>query len=588
MARKIELPSVITVGDLAKKLDLPVGKFIAGLMKDGVMATVNEQIDADTAQIIGEELGLDVEFTRLEDDKSALTRQPHKKSNNGSASRPPVVAVMGHVDHGKTSLLDRIRGSQVASGEAGGITQHITATQVDHGGRLITFLDTPGHSAFAAIRSHAASLTDLVVLVVAADDGVKPQTLEAIRYAANAGVKILVAINTIATPEANTNLVKQELAEQNLLPEDWGGDTVVVEVSAKTGQGIDKLLDMILLMADVDDLRADNEGLASGLVIESHLEKGRGPIASLLVESGQLTHGSFIVTGGTYAKIRSMKSSSAEEIAVAGPSTPVEISGFKDVPDFGEEFIVVKDEKEARHKVELASREAKQGAAHRDLASSDLIRMINKKRDLSELNVLIKADVQGSLASVVSSLEALNTEEVAISVVDASVGNVTENDVELAKTSGAIIYGFDVEIAAPNRRLAARDGVSVRIYRVIYELIDDAKSELSNLLAPEVIETELGVLEVKAVFKTTKSEIICGGEVKSGKLSTPSLARIRRGEDIVANDLVVNNLKRGPQDTKEVFEGEMCGVELGVKGKLQVEENDLIEFFERKVHERKL
>lgn len=588
MARKIELPSVITVGDLAKKLDLPVGKLIAGLMKDGVMATVNEQIDADTAQIIGEELGLDVEFTRLEDEKNALSRQPHKKANGGNASRPPVVAVMGHVDHGKTSLLDRIRGSEVASGEAGGITQHITATQVERGGRSITFLDTPGHSAFAAIRSHAASLTDLVVLVVAADDGVKPQTLEAIRYAAGAGVKILVAINKIDKPEANANLVKQELAEQNLLPEDWGGDTVVVEVSAKTGQGVEKLLDMILLLADVDDLRADDAGPASGLVIESHLEKGRGPMASLLVESGKLTRGSFIVAGVTYAKIRSMKSSKAEEIVVAGPSTPVEISGFKDVPDFGEEFSVVKNEKEARQKVESATREAKQSVTHRDLASSDLIRMINKKRDLSELNVLIKADVQGSLASVVDSLEALNTEEVAISVVGASVGNVTENDVELAKTSNAIIYGFDIEIAAPNRRLAARDGVSVRIYKIIYELIDDAKSELSNLLAPEVVETELGTLEVKAVFKTTKSEIICGGEVKSGKLSTPSLARIKRGDTVIANDLVVNNLKRGPQDTKEVFEGEMCGIELGVKGKLQVEENDLVEFFERKVHERKL
>lgn len=585
MAKQIDIPAVITVGALADKLDLPVTKLISELMKNGVMATVNEQIDYDTAAIITSELDLDVTLEKQTDEGQ---HQPRKKSTTSSGqSRPPVVAVMGHVDHGKTTLLDRIRGSSITSGEAGGITQHISAYQVNHNNRQITFLDTPGHEAFAAIRNHAASLTDLAILVVAADDGVKPQTLEAIRFATNAGVKILVAINKIDRPEADTNRVKQELSEHKLLAEEWGGDTVILEVSAKTGQGVDELLDMILLMADVEDLRAESSGPASGLVIESHLEKGRGPVANALVESGTLRAGEYITSGETYAKIRELLSSDGKTIESAGPSMPVIITGFKALPEFGDEFQALASEKLVKAAAEAEAMRRHSSSSRQGIASSELISLINRKNRLSELNVLVKADVQGSLTSVIDSLKSLNTEEVATNVVGASVGNVTENDLALAKSSGAIIYGFNVDITSSVRRLATRDKISIRLYRVIYELIDDAKSELSLLLTPEITEVELGRLNVKAIFKTTRSETICGGEVTKGKLLAPALARVTRNGEVLA-EVNVTNLKRGPQDTKEVLEGEMCGVSLATKTRLSLAEGDRLEVFERKTSDRHL
>lgn len=586
MATIVEIPEVVTVGALADKLDLPVTKLIGELMKNGVLATVNEQIDFDTAEIIASELNLDIDFQKQTEASSAPTR--HKPESTEGEPRPPVVAVMGHVDHGKTSLLDAVRGVSTTASEAGGITQHISAYQVDHNRRLITFLDTPGHEAFAAIRDHAAGLTDLVVLVVAADDGVKPQTREAIRFAKKAGVKILVAINKIDKPGADLNRVKQELSDNDLLVEEWGGDTVVQAVSAKTGDGITQLLDMILLLADVEELKANANGPASGLVIESHLEKGRGPVAHLLVEAGALMPGDFVVAGGSYAKVRNLLSTSGEKLAEAKPSTPVVITGFKTLPEFGDEFRALASEKQARASAEAAANVSRQSHARQDLGSSELIGMINRKNRLNQLNILIKADVQGSLTSVSDSLKSLNTDEVAVRVVGASVGQVTANDLALARSSGAIVYGFNVEIAPSNRRLAARDKVSVRLYRVIYELIDDARAELSKLLAPEVVETELGRLNVKAVFKTTKSEIICGGEVTKGKLVAPALARISRGGEILAQEVQVTNLKRGPQDAKEVIEGEMCGIDLKTDAKLALAEGDHIDLFVRRTSERTL
>lgn len=586
MATTIEIPEVVTVGALADKLDLPVTKLISELMKNGVLATVNEQIDFDTAEIIASELNLDVDLAKQAEASTVPTR--HKPTNSEGEPRPPVVAVMGHVDHGKTTLLDAIRGSSTTQAEAGGITQHISASQIDHNGRLITFLDTPGHEAFAAIRDHAAGLTDLVVLVVAADDGVKPQTKEAIRFAKKAGVKILVAINKIDKPEADLNRVKQELSENDLLVEEWGGDTVVQNVSAKTGEGVLELLDMILLLADVEELKASASGPASGLVIESHLEKGRGPVAHVLVESGTLKPGDFVVAGGSYAKIRNLLATSGEKLAEAKPSTPAVITGFKTLPEFGDEFHAMQSEKQARTSAEAAASVKHASHARQDLGSSELIGLINRKNKLSQLNVLLKADVQGSLTSVSDSLKALNTDEVAVRVVGASVGQVTANDLALARSSGAIVYGFNVEIATNNRRLAARDKISVRLYKVIYELIDDAKAELSKLLTPEIVETELGRLNVKAVFKTTKSEIICGGEVTKGKLVAPALARITRDGEVLAEEVEVTNLKRGPQDTHEVLEGEMCGIDLKTTVKLTLAEGDHIDVFERRTSERTL
>ncbi len=586
MATKVEIPDTITVGELADKLMIPVTKLIGELMKAGVMATVNERIDYDTAEIILADMELEVEITRASTKAEAVVRQKPTASDTAQ-TRPPVVAVMGHVDHGKTSLLDAIRGAKVADGEAGGITQHISAYQIEHADRKITFLDTPGHEAFAALREHGATLTDVVIIVVAADDGVKPQTIEAIRFARKAGVKILVAINKIDKPDADQNIVKQQLSEQSILVEEWGGETIVVPVSAKTKEGIPKLLDMILLISDVEDLRADTDVPAQGLIIEAHQEQGRGPVARALVEAGVLTPGSFVVAGGTYARVRNLDLSGGGALKEAGPSTPVVMSGFKELPEFGQEFTTVATEKEAR---KLAESNLLTGSSnHRtgEVNSSELIRIIDRTNQLTHLNVIVKADVQGSLTSVIDGLKSLDTEEVAVRVVGSGVGSVNENDIHLALSSQAIIYGFHVDMPTNIKRSAARDKVPVRLYDIIYEIFDDAKEELTKLLAPEIKETETGRLLVKAVFKTTKNNIICGGEVTKGKLVAPALAKVYRDKELLA-EVEVTNLKSGPSDVKEVSEGEMCGMGVATSSKLDLQEGDRIEVYTRETIIRQL
>jgi len=586
VSRTIEIEDMITVGTLADKLNLPVARLISELFKNGVMATVNERIDFDTAQIIVEELGLDVQLTKKAQEVALPVREKRAAGDNAQP-RPPVVAVMGHVDHGKTSLLDAIRDSQVAKGEAGGITQHISAYQITHNDRKITFLDTPGHEAFAAIREHGAHLTDIAVIVVAADDGVKPQTIEAIRFARKAGARIIVAINKIDKEGADSNRVKQQLSEQGLLVEEWGGDTVAVELSAKTKAGIDNLLDMILLVSDVEDFRAESKGDAVGLIIEAHVQQGKGPIANALIEEGTLKVGDFVVAGTTYAKVRTLETTDGVTLRTAGPSTPVVISGFKALPEFGDEFNVVKDEKTARAQAEKLALQKQGAGTQGTITGSELIRIINRSNKVQELNIIVKADVQGSLTSVIDSLKALDTEEVAVRIVSSGAGAISENDVRTAASSGAIIYGFNVNAPTNVKRLAARDKVVIRLYNVIYELIDDVKEGLSKLLAPEVVETDLGRLVVRAVFKTTKTEIICGGEVTKGRLATPSFAKVMRGDDQLA-EVEVINLKRGPQDTKEVLEGEMCGVELKTTTRVELQEGDRLEFFTREIVTRQL
>jgi translation initiation factor IF-2 len=583
----IEIEDMITVGTLAERLNIPVSRLISELMKNGVMATVNERIDFDTAQIIVEELGLEVTLAKRTEAESTAAVHHKVAASDKALPRPPVVAVMGHVDHGKTSLLDAIRSSNVVSREAGGITQHISAYQVTHNGRLITFLDTPGHEAFAAIREHGAHLTDIVIIVVAADDGVKPQTLEAIRFARKAGVKILIAINKVDKEGADPNHVKQQLAEQELLVEKWGGDTIVQEVSAKTKQGIPELLDMLLLVTDVEELKADTDGPAEGLIIEAHVEQGRGPVAHALVERGTLIPGSFIVAGGSYAKIRNLETTDGTPIKQATPSTPVTITGFKTLPEFGDEFAVFPNERSARAASEKVSTQRHSGEGRLDIGSSELIRMINRNNQMQELNIIIKADVQGSLTSVIDSLRALDTDEVAVRIVGSGVGAVSENDLHLAQTSRAIIYGFNVDLPASSRQQASRDKINVRLYKVIYELIDDVKAELEKLLSPEIVETELGRLIVKGIFNTTRTEIICGGEVTKGKLSLPALARISRGNEKLA-EVEVTNLKRGQVDAKEVFEGELCGLSLATTKRLEIQEGDRIELFTRAAVQRTL
>ncbi len=579
MSTTIEIEDTITVGNLAEKLMLPVTQVIGELFKNGIMTTVNERIDFDTAQIIVGELGLEIELVRQEADASGPAREKRAISDK-AVGRPPVVAVMGHVDHGKTSLLDAIRGADVAKGEAGGITQHISAYQIEHNGRAITFLDTPGHEAFAALREHGAQLTDLVIIVVAADDGIKPQTIEAIRFARKADVKIIVAINKMDKEGADVNRVKQQLAEQDLLVEDYGGDIVTVPVSAKTKMGVPELIDMVLLVADVEDLKADEDVPARGLIIEAHMETGRGPVAEALVEAGKLHPGDFIVAGSTYARVRNLETTSGKLLKEAKASAPVRITGFKVLPEFGDEFIVVKDEKAARAQAESADTNQTSAGGRVDMNSNELLRIINRSNKLNELNIIVKADVQGSLTSVIDSLRSLDTTEVAVRVVGTGIGAVNDNDLHMARTSQAIIYGFNVSIPTNIKQLASRDRLQLRLYKVIYELIDDVKAELTKLLPAEIVEKDLGRLVVKGIFKTTKTEVICGGEVTKGKLTYPALARVMRGKELLG-EVEITGLKRGPQEAKEVFEGDMCGLSFKSASRIDIAEGDHIELFTR-------
>jgi translation initiation factor IF-2 len=578
----------VTVGELAGTLNLPVAQLVGELFKNGIVATINQRIDFETAQIIVEELGIDATLKRKEVDSSAVVQRLHKPSEQATP-RPPIVAVMGHVDHGKTSLLDAILGMKTVEGEAGGITQHISAYQTTHGERVITLLDTPGHEAFAALRQHGAALTDVVVIVVAADDGVKPQTIEAIRFARSANAKIVVAINKIDKEAANVEMVKAQLAsEHQLTPEEWGGDTVMVPVSAKTREGLDKLLDMVLLVADLEELRADTNIPAEGLVIEAHMETGRGSVVGLLVEQGMLKPGHFLVAGTAYGKVRTLLDFNGKALKEAGPSTPVTVTGFKELPQFGDVFSLVKSEKEARLLVERAKIEREKTAASTNVTGADLLKLMTQKHDTQEMNVIVKTDVRGSLTSVMDSLRLLDTGgEIDLRIISSGVGTVTENDIRQATGGDAIIYGFNVELPPAVKRLAMRDKVQVRLFKVIYELLDDARTSMEQMLAPAVVETEIGTLKVKGVFRTMRDEVICGGEVLSGKAVPQVLVRVKRGDEQLA-EVEVTSVQRQQQEAKEVFEGELCGLSLKTHKKLLVEEGDTLEFFTRELVKRTL
>lgn len=589
MAQKaLVIPGMITVGELAAQLDLPVTKLIGELFKNGIMATVNQRIDLETAQIIVDELGLDVELKQKEVDDIAATAQNERAKSAQAQERAPIVAVMGHVDHGKTSLLDAILHMKVVSGEAGGITQHIAAYQTEYKGHKITLLDTPGHEAFSALRQHGAALTDVVVIVVAADDGVKPQTIEAIKFAQQANARIVVAINKIDKPDADVNRVKTQLATDHALnPEEWGGDTVMVEVSAKTGENLDKLLEMILLVSDLEELKAEVEGPAEGLVIESHMEQGRGAVVSMLVEHGVLRPGAFLVAGGTYAKIRTLQDFAGKPLKEAGPSTPATITGFKEIPQFGDRFAAAASEKEARALAARNQTEAKEDVQSSAISSNELLQLMNRRKEKQLVNVILRADVQGSLTSVADSLKLLESKEVAPRIISSGVGNISENDIRMAQSSDAVVYGFNVQLPPAVKRLAQRDKIPVRLYKIIYELIDDAKATLEDLLAPDVVENEIGKLIIKGIFRTLKDEVICGGEVTKGKVTPGLLVRITRGDEQIA-EAEVTSVQRQQQEVKEVFEGDMCGLQLKTKGKLVLEEGDRLEFFTRELVKRKL
>lgn len=582
--KTLTIVGTITVGDLAEKLSLPVAKLVGELFKNGIVATVNQTLDFETVQIIVEELGIDV---TLEKSEESEVREERTLTENAT-ERPPIVAVMGHVDHGKTSLLDAILGIKVVDDEAGGITQHISAYQTVRKDRSITLLDTPGHEAFSALRQHGAVLTDVVIIVVAADDGVKPQTIEAIKFAQAANAKIVVAINKIDKVGADTNLVKTQLAtEHKLNPEEWGGDTVMVEVSAKEGTNIDKLLDMVLLVSDIEELKAEIDVPAEGLVIESHMEQGKGSVVRLLVEHGILKAGQYLVAGQAYGKIRTLLDFKGDTFAEAGPSTPATITGLKILPQFGDIFTVVDSEKKARQTAASNKIEVDKKISSANVTGVDLLNMMHREAKVQTMNVVLKADVQGSLTSISDSLKLLNNDELTVKVVASGIGNVNENDIRTASSSSAIVYAFNVQLPPAIKRLANRDQIHVRMYKIIYELLDDAHNTLEEMLEPEVVETEVGKLTIKGVFKTSKTEIICGGEVKSGKIVPATFARVLRKKDQIA-EVQVERVQRQQQEVKEVFEGEMCGLSLKTTSKLQLEEGDKLELFTRELKKRTL
>ncbi len=582
----VAIAESVTVGELAETLNLSVTSLIGELFKNGIVATINQRLDFETASIIVEELGLDV---KLEKKVAHLQERKTHQLSEKAVARPPIVAVMGHVDHGKTSLLDAILEKKTVDDEAGGITQHISAYQVERKKRIITLLDTPGHEAFAALRQHGAVLTDVVIIVVAADDGVKPQTVEAIRFARTANAKIVVAINKMDKPEANPELVKTQLAsEHSLNPEEWGGDTIMVEISAKTGLGIDKLLDMVLLVADMEELKADEDVSAEGLVIEAHMETGRGAVVGLLVEHGQLKPGQYIVAGTAYGRVRTLEDFRGKPVKSAGPSTPVNVSGFKELPQFGDAFQLAKNEKEARQLAAGARLEQEKMAATTNVTGADILKKMSQQREAEEFNVVIKADVQGSLTSVVDSLKLIEThDEVNLQVIGTGIGNITEKDIHLATGKNTVIYGFNVDLPPSVKRQATRERVEVRLFQVIYELLDDAKKSMEDLLAPEVVETEVGQLEIQGVFRTLREEVIAGGKVLKGKVLAGVLARVKRkGEEIA--EVEVTKVQRQQQEAKDVFEGEMCGLSLKTTKKLNLEEGDTLEFFTREMVKKTL
>lgn len=580
----VHIPATLAVHDFASRLGLPVTQIIGELMKNGVMATINESIDFETATIIAEELGFE---TVLEEDIDDRPSRQKSESKEKVEARPPVVTVMGHVDHGKTSLLDAIRKAEVAGGEAGGITQHIGAYQVERQGRMITFLDTPGHEAFSAIRAHGVAITDVAVIVVAADDGVKPQTKEAVRLAKDADVAIVVAINKIDKADADINRIKQQLAEIELIPEDWGGTTPCVEVSAKSGEGLESLLDLVLLVSDIAKPEAIVIGPAQGIIIESHMETGRGPVVTLLVEEGTLKTGDYLVAGSTYGKVRLLENYRGEAIKSATPSMPVVVSGFKAVPSFGDWFEVVESEKAAREWQSSRNRASsiKSLVKPKRVSARDLDRAVSQGA-IKEFAVLVKTDAQGSLESITQSLQLAGNDEVQIKIVSSGVGAVTENDINTAAATGAVVLGFHTSISAAVNQLAKRSNVTFRLYDVIYDLLDDAKAWLTELLDPEVIETEVGELELLAIFKTTKDRVICGGKVVKGQAVADAKVLIKRGKEVVGETQLLE-LQKQMQPAQTVMADEECGMAVERTATLP-EVGDRFVFVRREVVERSL
>ena len=572
----VKIPDEITVGELASRMKKTAGEVIKCLMKNGVMAGINQTIDFDTAEFVATELGCKVEKEitvtieeRIIDD--------HQDTAEELETRAPVVVVMGHVDHGKTSTLDAIRNTSVTAGEAGGITQHIGAYTVDVNGQMITFLDTPGHAAFTSMRARGAKSTDIAILVVAADDGIMPQTVESINHAKAAEVPIIVAINKMDKPTANPDKIKEQLTKYDLIPEEWGGDTVIVPISAKTGMGLNDLLEMVLLTAEVQELKANPNRRAKGTVIEARLDKTRGPIATLLVQNGTLKQGDIVIAGTSVGRVRVMTNDKGRTVKTAGPSIPVEITGLAEVPTPGDEFNVVTDERMARELVEQRKQAAKDAAANA-MQKVTLDNLFAKMQEgmMKELPLIVKADVQGSAEAVKASLEKISNEEVRVKVIHTGVGAINESDILLASTAGAIIVGFNVRPDAGAQASAQRTAVDMRFYRVIYDAIDEIESAMKGMLAPKFEEVVIGHAEVRQTYKVSSVGTVCGCMVKDGKITRDAQVRILR-DNIVIHEGEVGSLQRFKDAVKEVTAGYECGMSI-VKFN-DIKEGDIFECF---------
>lgn len=578
VVREVSVPETISVADLAHKMAVKATEVIKVLMKMGQMVTINQMLDQDTAMLLVEEMGHKAIAAKADDPEALLGELQEGAEQYPAVPRPPVVTIMGHVDHGKTSLLDYIRRAKVAAGEAGGITQHIGAYHVKTPRGIVTFLDTPGHEAFTAMRARGAQATDIVILVVAADDGVMPQTQEAIAHAKAAGVPMVVAINKIDKPEANPERVKGELVQNGVLPEDYGGDVPFCPVSAKTGQGVDELLENVLLQAEMLELKAPAEGNAKGIVIESRLDKGRGPVASVLVQAGLLKKGDIVLAGQAFGRVRAMMNEMGKLVNAAGPSIPVEIQGLSDVPAAGDELIVVPDERKAREvalfrqgkyrDVKLAKQQA---AKLENLFSGE------NNGEVKTLALIIKADVQGSTEALVHALTKLSTEEVRVQVVHQAVGGISETDVNLAAASKAVIIGFNVRADGNARKAAERDGIDIRYYNIIYDAVDDVKAAMSGMLSPEKRETAIGLLEIRQTIRVPKVGLIAGCRVLEGVVRRSASARLLR-DNVVIWTGELASLKHFKDDVREVQAGNECG--LSLKGYDDIKVNDQLEIFE--------
>jgi translation initiation factor IF-2 len=578
VTREVHVPETITVADLAHKMSVKAAEVIKQLMKLGQMVTINQVLDQETAMILVEEMGHKAIAAKLDDPEAYLVDDDDTHHEAAVGPRAPVVTVMGHVDHGKTSLLDYIRRAKVAAGEAGGITQHIGAYHVETPRGVITFLDTPGHEAFTSMRARGAKVTDLVILVVAADDGVMPQTIEAISHAKAAGVPVVVAMNKIDKPEANPERVKQELVAQSVVPEEYGGDSPFVPVSARTGEGIDNLLEQVLLQAEVLELTAPQDAPAKGIVIEARLDKGRGPVATVLVQSGTLKRGDVVLAGAVFGRVRAMLDENGKPVQEAGPSIPVEIQGLSDVPLAGEELMVLGDERKAR---EIAL--FRQGK-FRDvkLAKQQAAKLENIFEQMGEgeqkiLTLVIKADVQGSQEALVHALSRLATNEVKVNVVHAGVGAITESDVNLALASKAVIIGFNTRADGTARKLAETSGVDIRYYNVIYDAVDEVKQALSGMLTPEKKESVLGLVEIRQVFRISKVGTVAGCYVLEGVVKRGARIRLLR-DNVVIHEGELDSLKRFKDDVREVKGGFECG--LSLRGYNDINVGDQLEVFE--------